>query len=309
METLTQEKSNTSILSDLMNLAMNAYRGISFDPDKRGQSIINDYSSELLEDLKSIVDEEAKAKYIQSYKRYLSTWLAAKGRCLSPMITGPARFPVARNEKNNRSERNRYTEFREWRERAFKSIERQLEDSKPQAQKDNEEFELIKKGILSTCETIIGIDNGTERGYSRSLFVSNLANRLTTVAKNGKTELIIKCLDLIKEINKTAPKPVISDKHSIWKLAEQAEIKREAAFDRENTESKSLQFSDGEIVLNYAIDRLQIIYTQKPDYETISKLKKNAFKWAPSNKAWQRQLTRNAMYAASQVTGYTPNSL
>jgi hypothetical protein len=34
-------------------------------------------------------------------------------------------------------------------------------------------------------------------------------------------------------------------------------------------------------------------------------LKRNAFKWAPRNQAWQRQLTRNAEYAAGQVLKIT----
>ena len=32
-----------------------------------------------------------------------------------------------------------------------------------------------------------------------------------------------------------------------------------------------------------------------PDAETRTMLKKNGFKWSPTNNAWQRQLTPNAM--------------
>lgn len=62
------------------------------------------------------------------------------------------------------------------------------------------------------------------------------------------------------------------------------------------------EFDGGEVVINTGINRLQIIYPGKPDAETIKKLKSYAFRWAPSLKAWQRQLTDNAIRAAKAVT-------
>ena len=48
-------------------------------------------------------------------------------------------------------------------------------------------------------------------------------------------------------------------------------------------------------------NRLQILFDGKPDEETRAALKSNGFRWSPKNQAWQRQLTRNAEYAARQV--------
>ena len=45
------------------------------------------------------------------------------------------------------------------------------------------------------------------------------------------------------------------------------------------------------------IMRLQLFFDGKPDEETRKVLKSNGFKWAPSQGAWQRQLTDNARYA------------
>lgn len=39
----------------------------------------------------------------------------------------------------------------------------------------------------------------------------------------------------------------------------------------------------------------------KPDEQTREVLKRNGFRWAPSQGAWQRQLTQNGKYAAAQV--------
>ena len=47
--------------------------------------------------------------------------------------------------------------------------------------------------------------------------------------------------------------------------------------------------------------RLQLIFDGKPEPEVREILKKNGFRWAPSQSAWQRQLTNNAKYALKEV--------
>ena len=41
---------------------------------------------------------------------------------------------------------------------------------------------------------------------------------------------------------------------------------------------------------------LQLIFDGKPSADIRDMLKSHAFKWSPSNEAWQRQLTNNAKY-------------
>ena len=47
--------------------------------------------------------------------------------------------------------------------------------------------------------------------------------------------------------------------------------------------------------------RVQFFFDGKPDEETRSLLKSNGFRWAPSQGAWQRQLTENGKRAAKRV--------
>lgn len=54
---------------------------------------------------------------------------------------------------------------------------------------------------------------------------------------------------------------------------------------RENTESMRVQF----------------VFDGKPDQEVRELLKANGFRWAPSQGAWQRQLTRSGKWAADNV--------
>ncbi|WP_299212306.1 hypothetical protein [uncultured Tateyamaria sp.] len=55
------------------------------------------------------------------------------------------------------------------------------------------------------------------------------------------------------------------------------------------------------IVENTEENRLQILFDGKPAPEVRAILKSHAFKWAPSQGAWQRQLTNAARFAGQQV--------
>ena len=62
-------------------------------------------------------------------------------------------------------------------------------------------------------------------------------------------------------------------------------------------------FDGGEVVINAEINRLQILFDERPDYGLKEELKRYGFRWAPSQNAWQRQLTENAINAAKHITG------
>lgn len=65
-----------------------------------------------------------------------------------------------------------------------------------------------------------------------------------------------------------------------------------------NTETAHDGFSVRE---NASINRLQILFDEKPDEETRNTLKANGFKWSPREGAWQRQLTDNARAALRRI--------
>ena len=81
-------------------------------------------------------------------------------------------------------------------------------------------------------------------------------------------------------------------KERIKKLEKQAQ--------EETTEYK---FEDGKILDNVENNRVQILFNDKPDVEMRTKLKRNGFKWAPSQEAWQRFRSYNALYLAKEITG------
>ena len=71
--------------------------------------------------------------------------------------------------------------------------------------------------------------------------------------------------------------------------------------EQQNAPTENTKFDGGEIVRNLEADRLQIFFDEKPDDELRAALKANGFRWAPSQGAWQRQLTDNAIRAAKRL--------
>lgn len=71
--------------------------------------------------------------------------------------------------------------------------------------------------------------------------------------------------------------------------------------EQQNAHTENTKFDGGEIVRNLEADRLQIFFDEKPDDELRAALKANGFRWAPSQGAWQRQLTDNAIRAAKRL--------
>lgn len=55
------------------------------------------------------------------------------------------------------------------------------------------------------------------------------------------------------------------------------------------------------VVENTEIMRLQLLFDGIPEARTRDVLKKNGFKWSPSNKAWQRLLNDNARYSLIRI--------
>ena len=291
---------NKITIPGLYEAAYRASSGTSFSPEKRAQTCVIEFEQELNTDLQRIPQPEQQ-RYIDGYKKHLFSWLSAKSNCISTMIAGPSNFPVRRAEKANRSENNRFREFVEWRNKALNAISKKVHDAKPLAQKNNERWEQIKRRLVSSMQTIVAIDSGVNNYSSRPLFVSSITGTVKTLAKNADVEMVSRCLDLIKEWNEKAPKPVITAKNSIWNLIDECEINRERMVDRENTENSESEINGVKVVKNFSADRIQLFFDGKPAPDMIANLKKKAFKWAPSYGCWQRQLTSNAVYAVDSL--------
>lgn len=295
-ETLAEiTKPETAILSHLEGEAKQAYYNISFSPERRGEQVIKDYSEELTGDIEELktggANDESISDYKSRYERFFSSWLHAKSNTFSVMITGGSNFPIRRHEKANRSEDRHYEIFREWRIRAKKSIVRKAQPVKTFVS----EIDRYKADLASM-----------QRNHEKM----KQGNKLVSKAiKSGEDISQI----LINEYG-IAPHMVdwrmkfgfgLQNNNANMKRVEQRikELEQKEAV-RQTAPEKEYTFKGGKVVLNYEADRIQIFFDVRPTQQELNNWKEkglNSFNWSPSNTAWQRKITQNAIWATKRM--------
>ena len=76
----------------------------------------------------------------------------------------------------------------------------------------------------------------------------------------------------------------------------------------EDTSDDKYPKVDGcEVIENIDLDRIQLVFDDVPSAEVRTLLKRYGFRWSPTNEAWQRQLTANAIRDTTQVLNQIQN--
>lgn len=132
----------------------NAYRNLSFDPKKRAERAISDYGKELDQDIETLIALKADAEqYKKKYIELFLKWMYSQSNCASAAITGPSRFPSERMKKRSQWADNHYNNFRSWRERCLKAIERKANRiEKPKSEKENKEISFDGGKVILNYE-------------------------------------------------------------------------------------------------------------------------------------------------------------
>ncbi len=176
-----------------------------------------------------------------------AAYWSAMSRCLSPMITGPARFPVERNRKRTAASDKRLGEILDDLPRAFSALERAA----------------FPHGMPG--EAIRGDDP--------------------------------------EALEKLKAKLASGVKYAERKRIEGRIANLEVRQERGRIERRCEGFK---IVEDPDLDRIQLIFEDRPDEAMRAKLKAHGFRWAPSHGAWQRHLNNNGRYAANRFAGVKP---
>jgi hypothetical protein len=66
-------------------------------------------------------------------------------------------------------------------------------------------------------------------------------------------------------------------------------------------EAETIAFNGGKLLVNTEENRVQFLFDEKPGEEIRALLKYHGFRWAPSEGAWQRKRTMNAINAAKRL--------
>ena len=274
----------TLTLEHIRKAAVNAHHGTSFSPEKRGDSIVNDYSAELDSDIEQIVSKGANAEQVERYKKgyegKLLAYLHSHSNIVSTMIAGPSNFPVRQMEKRNRWADNHYSNFREWRTKVLNAYNRSF--AKAKIELAGGELAILKANLVKQIALQATYKEGNKlyRAYRK-----NPANAAFLSLSTDVKELITSQHSFtLAYLNK-------SIKHTEQKIKE-----LEAKEARAQEGNKEKAFEGGKIVFNYEIDRLQIIHDTKPNADKIQALKSSGWRWSPRYTCWQRQLTTNAIH-------------
>lgn len=127
---------------EFTKLAYSARRNISFFPENWGKAFCEWTREELADDLKHLQDTTGSVgNYETKYMERAVAYLHAVSRCVSPMIVGPANFPVRRSEKAMDSEHRHWVEWQEWRNRYISRATR-IPTPSPEAELDIAMIEL-----------------------------------------------------------------------------------------------------------------------------------------------------------------------
>ena len=296
---------NESLLNHLLPLAKRSFSNLSHDPDGRGERTIQEYSTELENDIADITQwaqsenqkellTESLCRYAANYEKYLSAWLSSQSNCASSFITGGSNFPVSQQQKRHRWADNHYNTFREWRTRVLKAIKKFYTPSV-----DALELNRQKLADALKLHSFMKVVNSAHRDFMKNP-QSIDALQLSDTWKI-KIRSFVPQYAWIK--HPFAPYQFTNNKARIKMYESRIKVLEEKNSKAEAIGKKEIPFADGMVILSYTEDRIQIKHNKKPPREIINRIKSNGFHWSPLNKVWQRQITEQAIFKASQLTG------
>ena len=282
------------------NMAARAKSMMSFNDYKKG-SATNEYrklideASTIAEQQKSKVDSMYHEKidyYFHLYARKLAQNLNGfheiGTRCPSVLITGAGNFPVSKKEKQMNAYRKNAQEYEEIQEILYKI-----------------------KGIGMSG---ISSDNpkAMEKLKEKLLTLEQNQEQMKQVNAYYKKHKTLEGCSLLSEAEKKRLTSYIEKDYNAEKRPynsftltnNNAKIKhtkqRIAELEKKDF-LKGWKFESGKVIANKEVNRLQIVFDEKPEEELRAKLKLNGFKWSPSQKAWQRLLNQNAVRAVKRI--------
>ena len=302
------------------NTIKRSYSWISFDPDTRAERDIKQWG-EMFYSLYNSLSEEAKKqgvleKYNSAFNNGYNSLLklereiiATRSKTFSTAITGGAGITekqISTNEKRMRLQSEKSELWSQKYDKLHKILEK-IAKNKP--------ADLYEEG-----DVIKSTDNNAMTKLQQKL---KMLQDRKTMLKNGVVAAkeyqknqdlsVFKKYNIDEETTKTivnhidkGGKPTEKDMYNWFTMPylnrDIKEVEKRIAILKKNQAkgTDEILIEGGKIVHNGEAQRLQIFFDGIPSKEVREALKANAFKWAPTAKAWQRTLTENAKYAVNQ---------
>jgi hypothetical protein len=312
-------------------LAYRAHAGISFSPEERAKQRQKEFYDEMNQAYREFSEkaetDEQKAtleqewpEFVRRSKSAYEAMLSAMGRVVSPMITGPARFPVARNEKANRAADQRAQDYLDQLKKGRNAVMKKISpEDAPMRIGDAgagnvleaklqklEQFQESAKKLNAAVRKILDKSSGRngpvfKKGYDLESAVKAIVEQ-SGVSESAAREALkpdfmgrFGIADFELRNNNANMKRVREQ------IALQGKFEAEAKKAESGEKKTDFEFDGGSVKMDYADNRIRIIHDQKPDRSVIDSLKRSGWRWSPSNKAWQRQLTSAAKQSAESL--------
>ena len=216
---------------------------------------------------------------------------------------------------------------KDYEERKERKKERYQELAEKSREKSKEHYEQYQKmsNAIPLGQPILTDHysaNATRRGYQKmhnqfdkSVEADNKAeyyeNKVDTIENNNSISLddpraIEKLQDKLERLEH-GRENIKARPHSTWELQNiGAEIRRikkriEQIKDLEELDFKDIVFTGGKAILNKEVNRIQILFDDKPSEEVRNILKHRGFKWSRYENAWQRLYNKNTIYATNRA--------
>ena len=228
-------------------------------------------------------------RYSRKLAEYYNAYYRNEASCPSIMICGPANFPTKKKVRQNSRRESLMNEWNYLESYADK-IKRLLTQEQPILSNDENVIELLTEKIAdleAEKESMKALNayyrkNETIEGYD-GLITQDMQMHLDFVFKfNFIHGSLFDTSNINQEIKRNRDR-----------LTQIQRVK--------DAGTSETEYNGFRVVENSELMRLQIIFNGKPEPEVRDILKSNGFKWAPSQSAWQRQLTSNAKYSLKRV--------
>lgn len=291
-------------LLPLSERARTCHNWTSFSPEVRGKQLITGYTEILVENVTEMIEKGVSETmcqwYADKFKGLFSAWISRKSNCASSAITGGSGFNVRRAEKANSAEHAAMEIFHKWESYMMKRLIRQAQ---PHKTNDSEILRLRAK--LEQMEETQRIMKKINRAYPKYLkFAKKSDDSQSFMDANGLSKSEFKYIlthePQYNTKTKVFPTFALTNNNARIKNTAESILKLERREAAKTQEVTVLQYDieGGRVEISYTDERINVYHETKPDSDTISRLKRNGFKWSPSRSSWTRQLTDNALYSA-----------
>ena len=276
--------------------SMRSYReGSATQEYRRYVDLVYDYVGRIAE-VKPNLLEKAKRmaeRYSRKLAEYYNAYYRNEASCPSILVSGGGNFPV---KKKNRQNSRRESLMQDWNRL--------------------EEYANKIKHLLTMQQPILSSDeNALEQLQDKANDLKELQERMKAINKALRMKDTEKGNALLGDMGYTdekitefrtpdycgiigfAPYTLQNNNANIKRVEERIKKLKEAK-EKGTTETKN---EICKVVENAEAMRIQLFFDGKPEANVRDILKSNGFKWAPSQGAWQRQLTANGKWACERA--------